>query len=1080
MKYPPEQLEDLALRASTLDERLSDQYEPLPGLKSDADIAARRLATWCRHAASGDWALFAKRLRRDGLTMEQVMPRLSAIRRRADAALPGWIEDAAWIVPAMLTDAPLAVVAALRRAEAQPFEPLFYGLVTAAQDRRNALLPASARTCISDAVRTEMSRALLASATKLCGMAIYENFAVIRDAWQKEIGLAPDDSSSRTRHYERFITEMRRSGLQRLFDTKPVLLRLLASLTRQWIDTTAEFLRRLDADYIAIRQDLVAGATDTPVTAVETGLSDLHNFGRSVYIVRFGDGTAAVYKPKDVTVDARWGALIDWLNGQGAPIDLKAARVIARDGYGWCEFIAHGDVADRAAARRFFRRAGALLGLWHLLVGSDMHEENMIAAGEQPVPIDLEMLLQAHDPSAATDAPPMRAQEAAGKRLAQSVLTTGLLPSWLRTPETALIALGGLHDSVGGPMPEQRWAQINTDAMAPSRAPWQPGRHANLPRLDGSTIKLPDYLDALMDGCGAYLRFILAHKRELTSKTGPLAAFAGVPIRRVLKPTRFYALLLDRLRNHRDMRDGTEWSAHLDFVSRLADWDKDDEALWPLFAAERRALGDLNIPFFVHAADGDRVRDGSGSSAASGLQPALIEALRRIETLDEAEIAWQLDVIRLTVVDDPLSNPDFFREKARQRAGLSSTSPKLDRSAAMAEADRIAGELRQRALRDSGGAAWIGLDPLADGGGWQLVPLGSDLYGGAPGVSLFLAAHARIADNPASRELALEGLAPSRYIIRSSGAARFARVSGIGGSSGISSLIYALITTARLLDEQSLVDDALAATRLLSDDVIGADKVYDIIGGAAGAILCLLKLHRETGDAHVLDHAVACGQHLLRSRPQTTNGPGLWKHLGSRPLTGFSHGAAGFAYALAALAKTSGNAAFTAAAEGCLAYERSLFSAERGNWPDLRETGDGKGASFPCQWCHGAGGIGLARLGMQRFGDRNIEIARDIDIAVATVRRGPPSPIDTWCCGNLGNIETLAEAARALGDSELDDEASRRTYEILATARRTGSFGWNAAGDAENLGLFRGLAGVGYSLLRRAAPGQLPNVLIWE
>ncbi len=42
----------LALRAATLDELLSDDYEAVPGQKSDSDRASQRLAGWCRAATS--------------------------------------------------------------------------------------------------------------------------------------------------------------------------------------------------------------------------------------------------------------------------------------------------------------------------------------------------------------------------------------------------------------------------------------------------------------------------------------------------------------------------------------------------------------------------------------------------------------------------------------------------------------------------------------------------------------------------------------------------------------------------------------------------------------------------------------------------------------------------------------------------------------------------------------------------------------------------------------------------------------------------------------------------------------------
>lgn len=65
--------ERLTVRAATIDELLSDDFEPLPGQKTDADRAGRRLAAWCRSCANGDWQLFVRRLERDGLTITNVL-----------------------------------------------------------------------------------------------------------------------------------------------------------------------------------------------------------------------------------------------------------------------------------------------------------------------------------------------------------------------------------------------------------------------------------------------------------------------------------------------------------------------------------------------------------------------------------------------------------------------------------------------------------------------------------------------------------------------------------------------------------------------------------------------------------------------------------------------------------------------------------------------------------------------------------------------------------------------------------------------------------------------------------------------
>lgn len=93
--------ERLMVRAATIDELLSDDFEPLPGQKGDSDLAARRLAAWCRASASGDWVQFGRRLERDGWDFAGVLSRFASVRRASSAAMPAWIDDAIWIETAL-------------------------------------------------------------------------------------------------------------------------------------------------------------------------------------------------------------------------------------------------------------------------------------------------------------------------------------------------------------------------------------------------------------------------------------------------------------------------------------------------------------------------------------------------------------------------------------------------------------------------------------------------------------------------------------------------------------------------------------------------------------------------------------------------------------------------------------------------------------------------------------------------------------------------------------------------------------------------------------------------------------------
>jgi lantibiotic modifying enzyme len=103
----------------------------------------------------------------------------------------------------------------------------------------------------------------------------------------------------------------------------------------------------------------------------------------------------------------------------------------------------------------------------------------------------------------------------------------------------------------------------------------------------------------------------------------------------------------------------------------------------------------------------------------------------------------------------------------------------------------------------------------------------------------------------------------------------------------------------------------------------------------------------------------------------------------------------------------------------------------------------------------------------------------DIAKAVEGVKRAWPAQLDTLCCGTLGGVEFLCEAADRVSGHEIGELALRRLSAVLDGSAASGDYRWNSGSRRFNLGLFRGLAGVGYTFLRRLDP-SLPNVLIWE
>ena len=196
-------------------------------------------------------------------------------------------------------------------------------------------------------------------------------------------------------------------------------------------------------------------------------------------------------------------------------------------------------------------------------------------------------------------------------------------------------------------------------------------------------------------------------------------------------------------------------------------------------------------------------------------------------------------------------------------------------------------------------------------------------------------------------------------------------------------------------------------------------------------------------------------------------------------LAGFSHGAAGIAYALNRLAEVTNCGDFRAAAAEACAYEAALFSKEKGNWPDLRFPATELGYCFQSTWCHGAPGIGLGRAGTYQVADGD-QTRTEIEQAMAATIREGFGRLDHPCCGNLGRADVLLTAGRKFDRADWQSAAWNLGASVIQRARKAGRYelAWSTGPYLSSF--HQGMAGVGYQLLRLAHPGRVPSVLLWE
>jgi lantibiotic modifying enzyme len=129
-------------------------------------------------------------------------------------------------------------------------------------------------------------------------------------------------------------------------------------------------------------------------------------------------------------------------------------------------------------------------------------------------------------------------------------------------------------------------------------------------------------------------------------------------------------------------------------------------------------------------------------------------------------------------------------------------------------------------------------------------------------------------------------------------------------------------------------------------------------------------------------------------------------------------------------------------------------------------------------WCHGAPGIGLGRLaGLPYLDDATVRA--EIEIAVESTLENGFGRNHCLCHGDLGNLEVVTMAAGWLERPDWAERAGRIAGGVLTGIRERGWL-FGIPGRTEPPGLMIGLAGIGYGLLRLAAPERVPSVVILE
>ncbi len=260
------------------------------------------------------------------------------------------------------------------------------------------------------------------------------------------------------------------------------------------------------------------------------------------------------------------------------------------------------------------------------------------------------------------------------------------------------------------------------------------------------------------------------------------------------------------------------------------------------------------------------------------------------------------------------------------------------------------------------------------------------------------------------------------------------------------------------------------------------DNSTDVISGAAGIGLFLLRAASDFKDSRCQAMAVQAGDFLLSEAIQTPTGL-KWKINAGTPklYPNFSHGTSGVAYFLVRLYQATGQRRFLSAASRGAREMVTIASSEGNGCTWYHHEGDGENLWY-VSWCHGPAGTArlfyeMARTTKQKaFMDW---VDRSANWLLASGIPDPPKPINGYwnesiCCGTAGIGDFYLDLYLTTGKQEY-----LRAAEImaahLARVADTGRPGyrWNQAENRvspekkdSQTGYAQGAAGFGLFFLK--------------
>ena len=864
--------------------------------------------------------------------------------------------------------------------------------------------------------------------------------------------------------------------LKKIYKEYPIMYQDMLSFLVLSAQNICEVIERFESDREEINFHFFQNNPCYKIKRIDHSTSDLHNQGKTVLILELDNEEKLVYKPRSLAIDQVYREFLQWIC-KSLNITYWWNFIWDRGEYGWCSWVSELPCISYDELERYYERNGILLGISYLLGSEDMHYENLVAHGEYPVLIDLELAVGSRRTKDLEDE-----SEEEKRVFIESVLQTGLLPMYVWDKEGEGVNIGAINGGGGQSVSIDFPVVVNPGTVRMHVEYQRPylKEGKNRAALNGKFIQPSRFQKEIILGFEKVYQFLMQNKELILEK---LKSFEKVNVRYLVRQTQEYFLMLILMYHPDYLMNKKGQNILLEELICQQKQYKIKEMQW-VQTQEKEELKRGDIPYFWYKANRTNLHSATGNTYKNYFIRTCIQCIKeRLFRMSQRNMEYQKKLIQIVISTDNTKQKmqlyeenklqEYDKQPKRKEVLKDEGIKRERRQAEICIAERIGEILLEEAhwSDDKKSVGWINI-MMAEHQrqGCIIRPMELYLYDGIAGVAVFMQKLAKETKKKCYQEMT-DILIKKLFSHTDAKAKRIQEKVPTGAFYGEASIGFAYILLY-LADKDYIF---LKYTKLqceIMSKSFTEDKDYDVVGGNAGAILVLLCAYKLTGDKQYVEWAREAGDILLSSATRYDWGMGWVNPVTGIALTGFAHGASGIMLAFAKLGFVTGDEKYAGAAYQAFLFEEYFFDEELQDWMDLREVKKWediksnkksvlKERENGMAWCHGWGGIIMARCLTAKYvkGKFRKKLQKTIDNFIENKTKKEICNSENFClCHGKSGNEVLCSINKIATNSE---QLRKIILEEIGRNLEVDSMNFKIQ-ERNNYGMMAGITGIGY------------------